>query len=38
MKKVTLAQALSCEFCEIPKNTFFIKYLWVAASEMFWMN
>ena len=27
IKKQTLAQLFSCEFCEIPKNTFFIEYL-----------
>ena len=28
-----LAQVFSCEFCEIFKNTFFTKHLWMAASE-----
>ena len=28
IKKETLAQVFSCEFCEIFKNTFFIEYLW----------
>ena len=27
IKKETLAQAFSCEFCEISKNTFFIEHL-----------
>ena len=27
-KKETLAQVLSCKFCEIFKNTFFIKHHW----------
>ena len=33
IKKETLAQLFSCEFCEISKNTFFTKHLWVTASE-----
>ena len=33
MKKETLAQVFSCEFCEISKNTFFTEHLWAAASE-----
>ena len=28
LKKETLAQVYSCEFCEISKNTFFIEHLW----------
>ena len=28
IKKATLAQVLSSEFCEISKNTFFIEHLW----------
>ena len=32
IKKETLAQVFSCEFCEISKNTFFIEHLWTAAS------
>ena len=28
IKKETLAQVLSCEFCEISKNTFFTEHLW----------
>ena len=32
IKKKTLAQVFSCEFCEISKNTFFIEHLWTAAS------
>ena len=28
IKKETLAQVLSCEFCEISKNTFFTEQLW----------
>ena len=27
IKKETLAQAFSCEFCKISKNTFFIEHL-----------
>ena len=33
IKKEILAQVLSCEFCEISKNTFFKEHLWRAASE-----
>ena len=32
IKKETLAQVLSCEFCEISKNTFFYRTPPVAAS------
>ena len=32
IKKETLAQVFSCEFCEISKNTFFYKTRPVAAS------
>ena len=28
IKKETLAQVFSCEFCEISKNIFFIEHLW----------
>ena len=31
IKKETLAQVLSCEFCDISKNTFFTGYLWKTA-------
>ena len=34
MKKETLPQVLSCEFCEISKNTFFCRTPLVAASEV----
>ena len=34
LKKETLVQVFSCEFCEIFKNTFFIAQLWTTASEM----
>ena len=33
IKKETLAQVFSCEFCEISKNTFFIEHLWTTASQ-----
>ena len=33
LKKKTLAQVFSCEFCEIFKNTFFTEYLWATASK-----
>ena len=32
LKKETLAQVLSCEFCEIFKNTYLAEYLRTAAS------
>ena len=32
IKKETLAQMLSCEFCVIFKNTFFTEHLWTTAS------
>ena len=32
LKKETLAQVFSCEFCEISKNTFFTEHLWTTAS------
>ena len=31
--KKTLAQVLSCEFCEISKNNFSTEQLWMSASE-----
>ena len=30
-----LAQVPSCEFCKIPKNTFFSEHLWATTSESF---
>ena len=33
IKKETLTQVLTCDFCEISKNTFFKKYLWTTASD-----
>ena len=33
IKKETLAQVFSCEFCEISKNTFFTEHLWTTASD-----
>ena len=33
IKKESLAQAFSCEFCEISKNAFFIRDLRTTASE-----
>ena len=39
IKKGTLAQVFSCEFCEIFKNTFFTEHLWTTASdalELYW--
>ena len=30
--KMTLAEAFSCGFCEISKNTFFTEYLWATTS------
>ena len=32
IKKESLAQVFSCEFCEISKNTFFKEHLWTTAS------
>ena len=32
IKKETLAQAFSCEFCEISQNTFLTEHLWKTAS------
>ena len=32
IKKETLAQVFFCEFCEIPKNTFFTEHLSATAS------
>ena len=35
IKKLTLAQAFSCEFCEIAKNTFFTEHLrWLLWNEI----
>ena len=34
LKKETLAQVFSCEFCKISKNTFFIEHLRTTASEV----
>ena len=34
IKKESLAQVFSCEFCEISKNTFFTEYLQTTASEV----
>ena len=34
IKKETLAQVLSCEICEISKNTFFTEHLQMTASTM----
>ena len=32
IKKETLRQVFSCEFCEISKNTLFLEHVWAAAS------
>ena len=32
IKKETLAQVFSCEFCEISKSTFFTQHFWTTAS------
>ena len=37
IKKETLAQVFSCEFCEISKNTFFTEHVWTTAS-LVWEN
>ena len=34
IKKETLAQVFSCEFCEISKNTFFTEHLLATASSL----
>ena len=36
IKKETLAQVFSCEFCEISKNTFPTEHLWATASVITW--
>ena len=33
IKKETLPQVFSCEFCKISKDTFFTEHLWMSASE-----
>ena len=38
IKKDTLAQVFSCEFCDISKNTFFTEHLWTTASELIFMQ
>ena len=38
IKKETLAQVFSCEFCEIFKNTFFTEHLWTTASERVFLS
>ena len=38
IKKETLAQVFSCEFCEIPKNTFFYRTPLVAAFRAIELN
>ena len=35
IKKETLAQVFSCQFCEISKNIFFTEHLWATTSEEF---
>ena len=35
IKKETLAQVFSCEFCEISKNTFFTEHIWMTAYVIF---
>ena len=37
IKKETLAQMFSCEFCEISKNTYFTEHLWTTASVSWWI-
>ena len=37
IKKETLAQVFSCEFCKISKNIFFTEHLWVTASINIWV-
>ena len=33
-EKMTLAKVLSCEFCEVFQNTYFVEYLRTAAPEL----
>ena len=35
IKKETLAQLFSSDFCEISRNTFFTEYLWATASKKY---
>ena len=35
IKKETLAQLFSCEFCELSRNTYFTEHVWTAAS-VYW--
>ena len=35
IKKETLTQVFSCEFCKIFKNTYFTEHLWTTASKVF---
>ena len=32
LKRETVKQVFSCEFCEFSKNTFFTEHLWATAS------
>ena len=34
IKKETLAQVFSCEFCEISKNIFFTEHLWATPFQL----
>ena len=34
IKKETLAQVFSCEFCEVSKNNVFTEHLWTTLSEI----
>ena len=34
LKKETLGQVFSCEFCDTPKSIFFTEHLWTTASGM----
>ena len=38
LKKESLTQVFTCEFCEISKNTFFTELLWATASEQKYLN
>ena len=35
IKKGTVAQVFSCEFCEISKNAFFTEHLWTTVSVLY---
>ena len=38
IKKETLTQVFSCEFCKISKNTFFTEHIWATASILYFLR